>query len=491
MAQSQSWWSGEGTKPESQEPYAVFPEIKEPEKLELPAEDGTENEELLTRRIHILGMGSIGTLVAHSLRTIPNPPPVTLMQHRDAPRDNFRAHGSVLRLVNPSTGVNDTKSGYDLDVLERDSNKTGKPYFWHYWPHWVDDGKRILNERATQETMESGETFIYNLICTVKAQVTAKAMVSIRHRVDSRTTIVLMQNGLGQVDELMSKVFTDPSRRPTFLIAIVSHGCYMDGPNTVVHAGTGVTSLGIHRDQFRHPLPPKTFSTNIADLSPSDRKYYYPTDADLYAPSLSSRYLLRTLTRTPALACAPFANLDLLQLQYEKLSTNALLNALTAIYDVPNGDTLQNPHLSTIQNMLAAEISLILRSLPELASVPGLAARFSAERLKNLYVAVATKTAKNSSSMREDLRHKKDTEIDYINGYIVRRGRELGIQAACNFMVCEMVKAKLHFAVSQARHRVPFDSRLVESSEEIRGGEPVVTLEDVSGIGLGGEPRDR
>jgi 2-dehydropantoate 2-reductase len=34
------------------------------------------------RRIHILGTGSIGKLVAHSLRGIANPPPITLLLHR-------------------------------------------------------------------------------------------------------------------------------------------------------------------------------------------------------------------------------------------------------------------------------------------------------------------------------------------------------------------------------------------------------------------------
>ena len=33
------------------------------------------------RRIHILGTGSIGKLVAHSLRGIANPPPITLLLH--------------------------------------------------------------------------------------------------------------------------------------------------------------------------------------------------------------------------------------------------------------------------------------------------------------------------------------------------------------------------------------------------------------------------
>ncbi len=53
---------------------------------------------------------------------------------------------------------------------------------------------------------------------------------------------------------------------------------------------------------------------------------------------------------------------------------------------------------------------------------------------------VARKTAKNTSSMLQDVQASRQTEIDYINGYIVRRAAELGIDCDSNERVIEMVK---------------------------------------------------
>jgi 2-dehydropantoate 2-reductase len=46
--------------------------------------------------------------------------------------------------------------------------------------------------------------------------------------------------------------------------------------------------------------------------------------------------------------------------------------------------------------------------------------------------------------MREDIRKGRETEIEYINGWIVRRGRELGIDCVVNESITQLVLAKSH-----------------------------------------------
>lgn len=394
----------------------------------------------------------------------------------------------MIRLVDPTNDVNDEQDDFDVDVRNEVEGKPGQ-YQWAHLSAKVGgnpDGKPITPVIEAEKTVYK-EVFIYCLIVSVKAQTTVDALRSVAHRIDSRSTICLMQNGLGQVDQLNREVFTDPNTRPTYLLGIISHGCYMTGVNTVVHAGFGATSLGIHRDMDKYPIPPKSLTINISELSESDRKKHYPTDEELYS-NLSARYLLRTLTRSPTLACAPYPYLDLLQLQLEKLSSNALLNPITALLDIPNGATLNNKPLSTVQNLLLAEISLVIRSLPELQPLPNIQRRFSVERLKDNYISVAQKTAKNSSSMREDIRRLRDTtEIEYINGYIVKRGEELGIHCALNFMIVQMIKGKTILGKQMQQEAVPFETSKVQGEFkpfEIAGEEPVV-VEDVGTKGRG------
>ncbi|EHY57733.1 2-dehydropantoate 2-reductase (Ketopantoate reductase) (KPA reductase) (KPR) [Exophiala dermatitidis] len=432
-----------------------------------------ETEHLPSRRIHILGLGSIGTLVAHSLRCLPNPPPVTLMIHKHQQYEEFKRNGRVIALINKENEINDEQRGYDVDLFEGlTADGTEK---WRFIPdqEW---GKSPSNPVEPGARLPSGELYIYSLIVAVKGHATVSALRSIKHRVDARTTICFLQNGLGQIDELNREVFTDPETRPTYIQGVVSHGAYMTDPTTVVHAGFGTIALGICRDRDRYPLPPKSFNGNMSELTESERKRFFPTDRELFA-NLSSRYLLRSLTRSPVLACTVFPYLDLLQLQLEKLSSNCVLNPLTALLDVPNGALLYNDEIATVQRLLLAEISLVIRGLPELNGIPNVRGRFSATRLEQLFRAVTQRTARNSSSMREDIRNGKKPEIDYINGYIVRRGEEQGIKCALNFMLMQLIKSKHMF--TKPEETVPYATKRIKIESDPEGPGPI-TLSDES-----------
>ncbi|RMZ75594.1 hypothetical protein DV737_g5209, partial [Chaetothyriales sp. CBS 132003] len=429
--------------------------------MEPPAE--REGERLPTRRLHIHGMGSIGLFVAHALKQMPNAPPITLMMHRGDAYESFKRLGRQVRLRDKASGIVDEQDGYDIDIKTTPPAglSTTSGAYWKYVPATEPQKPhRPLHPLEANERLPSGETYIHCLILTVKAQIAVAALLDVKHRLNASSTICLMQNGLGQIDDINTHVFPDPATRPTYLVGVLSHGCYSAGAFLVVHAAMGVTSLGIYRDTDKHPLPrPELAARPPSTLSPHEQATYFPTDEQLYNASLSARFLLRSLTRSTILCSAAYPYLDLLMLQLEKLSSNAVLNPLTALYDVPNGAMLGNHGLNIVQNMLVSETSLVFRSLPELQGVPNLRHRFSAQRLKELFALMAKNTALNSSSMREDLRYQRaSTEIDYINGYIVRRGQELGIPCACHFMLMHMLKARLELDRQRDKDFVPFDT---------------------------------
>ncbi len=53
---------------------------------------------------------------------------------------------------------------------------------------------------------------------------------------------------------------------------------------------------------------------------------------------------------------------------------------------------------------------------------------------------VAADTAANTSSMRQDVRAGRRTEIDAINGYVVERANELGLEAPTNRTVTSLIR---------------------------------------------------
>lgn len=333
-------------------------------------------------RIHIIGLGSIGTFIAHSLRSIPNPPSVTLLAHRSGLYQEFASKGWKLGLRVTENGPLNEQRGFDAELL----------------------GK------------SAAEDPIYNLIVAVKASGTVPALEPIKHRLGRHSTICLFQNGMGQIEDLNKRMFPDIATRPTYMFGIMRHGVYLKSPTEAILAGpNGRASLGIMD----------------SDDQPSRKA--------------QAQFLLDILLRAPALHCEYMEWTDLLQAQLLKLAANCVLNPLTAILDVRNGCIKENQDLWPLHGALLKEISEVFQNLPELSELSIDRNRFSIPTLEAVVSDTITKTAQNSSSMREDMRKGRATEIEYINGWILRRGKELGIDCRVNACLMQLILAKSSF----------------------------------------------
>lgn len=82
--------------------------------------------------------------------------------------------------------------------------------------------------------------------------------------------------------------------------------------------------------------------------------------------------------------------------------------------------------------------------------------------------------------MREDIRKSRITEIDYINGYIVRRGEERGLKCVLNYMLLQLVKGKSWDSAKSEGQVLPYGVSEVggNPTEPNRGVEGPVLLED-------------
>ena len=377
------------------------------------------------RRVHVLGTGSVGKLVAYAIRGIPNPPPTTLLVHRPTYINDFEAAGRSISLT--TKGVTDSRVGYDLELALPERRDL------HLGHHVArDSDKASWNDYVSDEP-------IHNLVLSVKANSTISALSAIKHRLTPTSTILFLQNGMGVVEEVNTALFPDPTTRPNYMLGVNSHGVHSNSTFSVTHAGHGTIFLG---------LLPRVPLKTLADLPPEER------DSVMFAPS--SRYLLRTITRTPLLTAVALPPTELLQAQIEKLAVNCIINPLTVMLDGRNGDILHNFALTRTARLLLAEICLVLQSLPELRGVLNVKSRFSPERLEATMVSVAQRTAENISSMLQDVRRGMPTEVEYINGYIVKRGEEMGIRPVMNYMLMQMVIGKQQLIAKEIDNYMPF-----------------------------------
>jgi 2-dehydropantoate 2-reductase len=120
-------------------------------------------------------------------------------------------------------------------------------------------------------------------------------------------------------------------------------------------------------------------------------------------------------------------------LAWGKLAVNAGINALSAILRVPNGQLLARPEALTLLECAANEVAEVARAKGIVLPFPDAAAQ--ARR-------VARATSSNLSSMLQDVLRGVPTEIDAINGAVVREGARLGVPTPANETLLRLLAAR-------------------------------------------------
>ena len=222
------------------------------------------------------------------------------------------------------------------------------------------------------------------LLVTLKAWQVSDAVKALASQLPPTSPILLLHNGMGTIDELKSV-------KQPLLMATTTHAARRDG-NIIVHVASGVTHIGPAREQ--------------------DGDYSYLADVlQQVLPDVAWHDNIR-----PQL--------------WRKLAVNCVINPLTALWDCPNGALKNHPQEDAA---LCAEVAAVIER-------EGL--HTSADDIQYYVEQVIESTAENISSMLQDVRGLRHTEIDYITGYLLKRARAHGISVPENARLYDMVKRK-------------------------------------------------
>lgn len=337
--------------------------------------------------VHLLGVGSMGTLLAHKL--VQAHPAInknfTLLFRNIQSLDAFRHQDSklVVNKRNNTTSFSTFHSDYQI---------------------------------PKNETLE-------NLVVACKAHQTEGALRRYVPNITPETNIVLVQNGMGVADRLIEKYWPYKEQRPNIYQCISTHGAFKSSPFVCNHVGVGRLDIG------RVPLVEYGEKLSLSNID-NDR-----------APPLP---IIDLITSTKPLHASYLNYPDFLLKQIEKLVVNTCINPLTAIFDCLNGELLYTTTLpQLIKKIIREDIRVLKMEYPVLGEIPETESVLDEERLLNVVLDVCQLTAKNSSSMREDVRLLKPTEIYWLNGYITSLARKHNVYAPTNQFLESMVKEKL------------------------------------------------
>ncbi len=218
------------------------------------------------------------------------------------------------------------------------------------------------------------------LIC-VKAHATSSLLERIAPRIPPAIPVVSLQNGIDPIETLAQFVGTTRS-----VCAVTAHGATLLNTGHLVHAGTGIT--------------------RVAPFSPE-----FPS-----AARVLTHLLKRSGLETVFVA-------DRQRVLWSKLVINAGINPVTALAGVCNGVLLERQDLFQRARQAAQEGQ-------QVAAAMGITLDFA--NTERELRQICTLTSGNISSMLQDLQRGKATEVDAINGAIVRAGQRLRVPVPVN-----------------------------------------------------------
>lgn len=234
------------------------------------------------------------------------------------------------------------------------------------------------------------------IILTVKSFDTAGAATEAMPMVGTETVVVSIQNGLGNI-ETLTEIFGNEK----IIGGMAIFGAILNEPGNV-----GVTVIASE--------------TLVGELD----------------GSLTSRVKdIVKMLNSAGIPTKPSDNI--MRDIWHKALYNIALNALSAIFQVSYGQIADNPDTRWLAEQMITEAFQVVN-----ASGQSLGVNMVEEYLDILWNQKLPPTRDHKSSMLQDILHGKKTEIDYINGAIIRLGAEYGIETHYNSAVVKMVKAK-------------------------------------------------
>ena len=123
-----------------------------------------------------------------------------------------------------------------------------------------------------------------------------------------------------------------------------------------------------------------------------------------------------------------------------KVLYNCALNGLSTVLEVPYGKLLEHSAAPRLMRSIIAEAYQIAAA-HHIVLEPSTAQAY----LDALFTRLIPDTASHHPSMLQDLRRGKPTEIDALNGALVRLAQQVGVAAPTNALITRLVHAKEQF----------------------------------------------
>lgn len=265
---------------------------------------------------------------------------------------------------------------------------------------WGDHSVRLFNVVANVSEL-SQQTFDM-IIVTVKSFVTEEIARDIAPLVGDKTFVFLLQNGYGNFEAAAKSIAEDK-----LLLGRVIFGAETLAP--------GESKVTVIADDVIIGSPKNLINSEVLEeFAEIFRKALIPTKASL----------------------------EIMKYIWGKIIYNSALNSLGSIFEVSYGELAQEPVTRDLMNKIIGEIFDLLRARNISMFWPD-----AETYLANFYEKLIPPTSAHHASMLQDIQNGRRTEIEALNGAVVKLAHESRLSVPVNEIIVAMVKAKESFSL--------------------------------------------
>lgn len=252
----------------------------------------------------------------------------------------------------------------------------------------VEDAHGLRTIPVHAATADSFEGPVDLVMLFTKGMHSAAAARSVEHLAQPDTVAVTLQNGLGNA-EILAETFA-PHR---IVIGMTDVPADSGGPNAVASIGDADTALGSFQPEGAGAVE------GVANIL---RRAGLKIDT---ASNVHARI-------------------------WEKLSFNAAMNAVSTIVGRPNGE-LNSEAGRRLLTSIAQEVISVAQAL----NIP-----VDGERVLSKIIWALDEHADHRPSMLQDFAAGRKTEIESINGAVIRAGQRAGVRTPVNAVLADLVR---------------------------------------------------
>lgn len=376
----------------------------------------------LSDKIHVVGFDPHARLITHALAAVPELPPVQMLIHNTMPLTKWGEEGRAINV-------------FDYDLTPRSTQNIRCPEYIGNWR--VRLGKKPILD---------------NIVVSTLSGAVLPTMYHLRPYIDRRTTLCLLQPGLGMMELLNEHVFVHPELRPNYVLC---------------HSEHRLERHSSYKYSLRH-LPGNLLLCAV----PRDGDSELDKRTAEALGSQHSRHLVDLLISADDLQASGrfwelFLRRKLPSMIYQSLA-DTLSVMLGCRYDELRGDH----YAMSMWSKLLNETLDIVSALPEARTHPELFSYFYEPSFRRRLKKKLERSAGQYSRWISMVRRGQMPPVDYCNGYFVRRARELGLAHAQNSFALYTVKARQAGRHRELRTDVSFGLQpYMDDRDRVGGGQ--------------------